>query len=438
MALKSHALPPVVRASGADDMTFLLQDLAPELALRWTARTAVHAGSEALSPALYRGLVSTVLRAASREDAMAALDVLNLTSRLRQEAPLARLGATVSLPPAVLHDVLIELLESTLATMPLETSGKALSFYNTAGVGSSDEAEYEGVADGDSDTRTKFRARVQPLKEVRARNVYLVVEYFSAVLNDSSVATRAFTDAMTADRRKAFWTLFHRTLPQSISFLLPDALRAVQALYSAVINHQTEFIKEQIVTELITAFNDASRLKVEGYSTRPSPALGAFARALPCSVFRITACARFFVQVCGENVRGESLSGSDFKSMDITRFTRNFVEPLLSDHMSISQQTSVPALLVALAEAWMHVGTTEQFRVDFNSCKSIISSMNNALVRLTKHKAAVPHDVMALRVVFLAIGSRVIKASPGKPESVTAPKATSRGTKKRLRGGKPK
>jgi hypothetical protein len=411
MALANEESSRVLRASGADDMTFLLQDLAPELALRWTARLAANAGNDALSPALCRGLLSTVLRAASREDALAALDVLEATAPLRQEAPLARLGASTAVTSATLHGVLLDLLQSVITQVPLLPSGPALSFYSTAGIGSSDEAEYEGVADGSSDTRIKFRARQPPLASVRARNVCIVVGYFATILRSSPAVALEFTNTMTIDKRRSFWTLFYATLPQNITALLPDDVRAVQSLFGAAISCETEVAKLQIITELVTAFNDASLLKADGSRDRPSSALGLFARSLPSTTFRIESCVHFFVQVCKDNVRGESFVGTNFAPMNIKRFTYNFAVPLLSSNMPTSQQTSVPALLTAMAEAWMDVGTAAQFCVKFDEGADIVDALNSALGRLSGNTGTVPRDVMALRVTFLSISARVIEAS---------------------------
>jgi hypothetical protein len=396
----------VVRAAGSDLMTHLLQDIAPELALRWVARAASIEGSGAPSPALCKGLVSTLLRASTRGDALAVLDVLDATAALPEEAPLARIGFSLRSPSANLHAVLYDLLNAAIFSEPLAQDGPALMFYSTAGVGSTDDADYEGVADGHSDPHVKFRMHQPKLSDVRERNVVLALGYFASVfrmvsMNQSHDGISPVTSSMSDDARSRFWKLMYHSLADNIHMMLPDSVTAVQALFGSLIACEPPTRQDEIANELVSVFNSLAH-------KRGSPVLGQYARSISMSNVRMIACIRCLVRIF--KAKDDPTARSD--RMTIKRFAGAFVDPLLSKKMSPMHLTGVPALLTTLGETWLEVGSEDDFVIPTATVGPLMAKLKAAIGRLEQQAVGcVTRDVLSTRVVVMVICSRVAMSS---------------------------
>lgn len=391
------------RAAGADRNAHLLGDSGPELAKRWVSREAQGRRVSAASPNVSRGLLSAVLRGTSRGDALDAADVLRAARALPLEDaanPLERLGFGRRDARARFRAVLADLLEAALTQTALDGKGAALGFYCTAGAGANDEAEYAAAQSAAADPRNAKRVYPPDLEALRRGNVVFALEYCAGVFRQAVGQFEALEGASRTERA-AFWKVLY-ALPLHAENLNQEELKCIMSVYGAVI--RTESVDEQriFVGELHTMFNTLA-----GF--RKSLALGTIARALVKPVPILCMRASLSCLMTFMDRRRAAKAGACEDPMDIERYTKRFVVPLLKTKMEERAQAGVPALLVALSEAWLDAGEQEQFAAESALTLRLLEQLQAALKRLESHSVAiVEQDVLALRMVVAAISARAM------------------------------
>jgi hypothetical protein len=400
------------RAAGTDRHAELLSEVAPEITKRWVARNAALGGASAPSPIICRGLLSLILRATSRGGAFEALDVLNAAQQLVDEntiQPIELLGFAPTAPRVTLCAVLSDLVEAAVTQTPLLTANAALSYYSTAGAGSSDDSEYDAAQSAVADPRNSRRLFAPSLDAVRRQNVVTALRYFCAVLDRmAKMALPVFSsDGTPRADRALFWKLLYVTLPANVESLALEELRVVMGVFGAILRCEAWEDRRLAVGELRTALNVLAARK-------RSRALSMYARSLSLPDIRMQACLSClltFIDKPASAAAGALRQADVDKPMDIARFTHNLVVPLLSKRMDERAQTGVPALLTAFGEAWLREGREEQFVADAGAVSTIIARLREALDRLEAHGATVPEDVATTRLVVMMICQRVMLAS---------------------------
>lgn len=401
------------RAAGADRMTSLLEGgLAPEVAKRWLKRHASNGTHASPTPAMCRGLLSVLLRASSKNDAWDALDALQAAQRM-PISPLERLGFSATLVkelPAVLEDLLDSMLDQT----PLLCPNPALTFYSTAGVGSTDEVEYDKPDELCVRAIAAKRVHAPTVGPVRAHNVTLMLDFFATAFNDMGRAKQSSPEqkfepspvlgSLPRAQVSNLWKRFYVSLPGQLWRLSVSQLRAVLAVFGGLVCCEPVTAQRDIAVELHTVFS-----KMCG--TTASPALGLFARMLPVPNVRMAStltCLLTFMR----SRSGRALTAADVdKPMTISVYTQQLVVPLMRKTMDRRALLGVPALLSSFTEVWVATGASEQFSVELSAVAGIIDELKAALCRLEAQTGTVVQtDVVATRLSILAVCSRVMCA----------------------------
>jgi hypothetical protein len=405
------------RAAGAERHADLLSDVAPELAKRWVAREAAQGSVSAPSPNICRGLMSVVLRATSRGDALEAIDVLDATGRLPLEdasTPLERLGFGRRDDRAVFRAVLVDLVEAVISQSPLLQANPALSFYCTAGAGANDDAEYETAQSATNDARNSKRVFAPDLQAVRQYNVVSALSYCASVLADMVGKGASVLEGASRAERVKFWKTLYSGLPANADQLSQEQLRCIVGVYSTIILCEGVEEQGQFVKELHTMYNTlAGRKKSLALST----VARAFASFVPVLGVQATLSCLLesFMDSGGSEIPGAIHQGDVARPLEIgiARFAQHLVAPLLKKKMDERAQAGVPALLIAFSEAWLQAGEDKSFvAVGSGVLPGLINQLKEALERLEAHNTAVvPLDVAMTRVVTITICHRAMLAS---------------------------
>lgn len=214
--------------------TSLLSDLAPELALRWAAGEAAKPPQErcTLPAALYRGLISLMLRAANRYEADAAYDVLRGALVLPIETPGAPLGFTSQTDTASIAEVLIDIAVTAARDEVLQPDSPALRHYADAGPGAGDAAEYHNAS---SEQRAAFAEQSEDLNDVRTLNLAVAIHYVAEIFERDGATGRYLSDAVSRNSSK--WLQpFTDTLRINVQYINPKLRDALRRMYAAYMN----------------------------------------------------------------------------------------------------------------------------------------------------------------------------------------------------------
>lgn len=243
--------PAPKRMPHATFASHLLSDIAPELALHWTASEATEAPQDQkfIPSTLYRGLISTMLRAASRHDRDATYNALCTTLTLPVQSPPAPLGFSPDVNLATIAEVMGDLATSAVRDEPLLPSSAALTHFSDAGPGAGDAAEYQ-TASGEH--RVAFAEHKESLPDVRTLNLASTLHYLAEIIEAHGPTAQLLSDAVS--RNVSTWlSPFTDVLPNTVCALNSELREALRRIYAAYMLTRNPVERKNILTRLASS-----------------------------------------------------------------------------------------------------------------------------------------------------------------------------------------
>lgn len=379
----------------AEFATLILSDISPELALRWINAASSSARPTSLPPALYRAVISTILRATTRSDALDALHALERAVKLPPQTPAAYLGFTSETQPHIRALVLQDIILSAARDDPLLPEGDALSFYSNAGQGSGDAAEFS-QANPAADGRPAFVSIVEPLPEIRRDSLVHVLRLFASLVARDQVA-----DLIPLAVRRAgtavFIAPYTDTLLRTVDTLNPHVVSALHVFYAAAISALDDAGREETVTRLVGAIMSVAQDHPANIGLFLTGMRDAGSLQLLFDVCRVCLVQRFRVR------------DSPDRPLSLARLVQNF----LSVGIVTGRANDIlPALLTGLIFAWINTGSFPE-RMNPNECVHRVKQLHDINIddKLFEKVDAPQRDVIALNVAVMDLVQHLLCAS---------------------------
>lgn len=232
----------------------LVQELAPDSVLR-----ALFAPikDESPTPELFRGLISTLLRAAEQSVVRRVRSALQIAAFSdvrsgRKPANFAAvLGFTITTLSDTRREVLHDIISSATSRRPLRADGPALKFYHNAGHGSLDAEEYEKPEAEGLGEAVAFGQVQSTLEVVRQ---YGLAEF----INYAAEAVVYFRNTIKTERILVGDSRIRTILVDGILKKGPklsnDSLHSLQLLFASVCDAESPKGRSDIVTHMVGAF----------------------------------------------------------------------------------------------------------------------------------------------------------------------------------------
>lgn len=320
----------------------LLSDISPELALRWTAAEAAQADSAPshIPSCVMRGLLSTMLRAATTHDREQAEQVLQAVLMLPVQSPSAPVGFPPDANPAAIADVLTDLVASAARDEPLLPNNPALTYFADAGPGAGDVGEYH-VASGEF--RVAFAEQKERLANVRTANLAAVLCYYAEIMERGGKSGQLLSDAVS--RNRTVWLApFTDVLPNTVLVLNSSLREGLRRLYAAYMGTRNSTERSLMGCALATTF-------MQLFSKVDS--LGLYVESIADPKIKYAACRLCLTQRFGvkDNIE-KPLS----------------LRILLDKYLSITPaegrpNAAVPALMSGLLIGWYQTVSADAFRL---------------------------------------------------------------------------
>lgn len=365
-------------------LVHLLSEVAPELSLRGIF------ADDSPAPELYRGLISVLLRASTPSVALGAYEALRASSGAHVSAPtLSKLGCVSTNSENALRSAIQDVISSIARSEPLRATNAALQFYGTAGVGAADTDEYENPAREGLAESTAFGTAQPPLAETRLNSCALLLRYLALVVMDA----RAPVPAVASERVRA--RLVDDIVPRAHT-LPPRTLAALQELLAATLAYASPAARDDTADRIVHAL---AALPVSSPN-----ALCVYACSLSDASVKFRACVLFLAQFCGA---GRHTRDTEPQSLTIANFVKRFVVIRVSRR---PRKVSAPAVLTALAEAWLELADPSCFALEGPDEKRAVAlnTLNEQLLQLTEKCDAPAEHTKALMRIAMAIQARAL------------------------------
>lgn len=344
--------------------------------------------------ALYRALISVLLRAASSHDATAANEVLVRALSLPLETPGACFGFTSMNDSGKVAAVLTNLVVAAARDEPLLQTGPALSLYGAAGPGVGDVDEFHNAT---PDHRAEFADTKERLEDVRSGSVALAIQLYAIALENEGEKAEFLKASVL--HHAPFLAAFTETLPMSVGHLCPKLRQALARLYAAYMKGQTEAVREDIRTRLVNSF---MRLAVD----QPGN-LGLYVFSVTAPEIRMSACRVCLIQRFGvrdriDNAFSLSLLMSRYLTITPTKGRAN---------------AAVPPLLAGLIMGWFEIAQASDFYLVGSGerreadVRAKLLALRKAMLRRASSFGASKKDVATLKVAVMALANRIVESN---------------------------
>lgn len=375
-------------------------DFAPELVLR-VAASVISLPPErqgVSSPAFCKGLISALLRAASRQDADATFDLLTSLIPLPVDSAGCRFGFSHITPQSQIIAIVDDLVSSAVRGEALLPKGPALSFYSEAGPGTDDEHDFHEFEPLSSRLASCYWDPRADLAEVRADNLSKTLAYFSNALR-ATVASGEALPVLIDDKTK-LWAYLTEDLPSSAPKLSPDALRYIQSFFGALLATETEHSRSDIMKRIVNAFMSLAA----GDSSNLTIFLSTFTDA----AIKHSACRMALIQRFGVS------SVKDLRRpMDVDLFMKEYLSVKV---VAARPNRAVTALLTGVISSWLDVGTMDSFRVRATSHRAeavadVLRKLTKAKYRILKKFSPNARDTAIFSTTILVLANRILSAN---------------------------
>lgn len=438
-----------MRASDVDCATELLSGLAPELGLRLVHRIGQDHPGAVLSASLCRALFSILLRANTVSDATAAHDALRVALSLPNEFDFGVLGFAYNDPntmsevgtnghermecvwnkvmfpsepnpsnedvkanadksqfPAVLYDLVQAVAQQTALT----PTGAALRFYDTAGVGSADDADYDAL-DEESlpSARCKLRNYRSSLKAVRVRNAALALECFAQRFSalgrlkrkQRPKAASPLISQMSLDAQADFWNVLTKVVPKNVLNYDDMCLKALQSMHVAALDCEPILSSRRHVKDIAHALHELSR------SHKNTSAARIYASSFPSAPYRMQASIAALDLVRKRKSENSTTGRASSSCLAVDEYINLYVYETVHEGMQSSDVNLVTALLGVLGTALFDVETPPQRPIGPATRKKGDLDRLHAALFYLEIQEPVQVDLAFLRIAFASIASHL-------------------------------
>lgn len=363
----------------------LISDIGPELVQRWAECGTITSNGTKVDPVMFRALLSATLRAASFEEADDFIAAYRSLVHSAADDPATVLGFTSITSTFTRTSVWNDLFHSASRREPLIPTNAALSFYNNAGAGSGDTAEYHTAS---VDQRTEFCESYEDLSTVREYALALVIDAFASAVHEGK-AGRLIADCMTRFNMNRFLLPFVDHIPFNIDSLPHRVSTALLKFYDAHYNMALSAERNDLRTRL-------TRAVIHIASEKPQN-VHRFLQSLPNVDLRRTVSRVCLVQRFGIN---DDIN----KQPSVRRISKYYLSVEAAENRP---NAAFPALLTVFLSAWcassdLPILHSEQL------CEKILRRAQVAKQRDWSNFGALESDIFRLRATISQFAIKVL------------------------------
>lgn len=374
------------RAPNSDIQLQLISDIGPELVQRWTEAKTILCGNGGVIPAMYRALLSAVLRAPSFTEADDFMASYRGLGDMHGEVAGGVLGFSSNDDAFTQTSVLYDLLSSASRGEPLLPDGPALLYYISAGAGSGDTAEYHTAT---VDQRVEFCQHKDNLHDVRLYALSLVVDAYANAVEKGKSGT-ILNDVVARFNTNNFVAMYVDTLANNVDRLHENISKNLHKFYNAYYAGCNDTEQRDFRSRLVRS---VMRLAYD----RPANVLrflqGVIDPALRFSICRLCLVQRFGV---ADSPEGRLTS---------RRLVKYYLKLAMVEGRA---NAAVPGLLAGLLSGWEASGTDEDFKIPKDRLPDRVVALKKLKWRDWSTFGGPPGDILALKVSMMVVCYRLM------------------------------